>query len=365
MDPAKGSILDLASIIQYLYVANNPLINIDSLGLMYDRGGASSSSPVNEPPAAPSTVVNPPKSTGPSTVVDEPPAPQPGPPPILEDEWESEVASPVRYAILMHFTDDERETAVKYGIIASLIIDAGDSAAIILQALVETGNFFTAQDSDIEIYLQTKHNLAEIDSYFLSRAGYPDSYYLGKSIGDAIAAAAGIGLSVKNIVKAITGASAAAGGTITGASGVGLLVASAGVALTAEGIAEAAGGISLASAAVSNFGDNFGNYDYYDRLRCEGSEKRPDRLSIDKKQLGRKYGEHFDSSKEGYRSSKEYEDFARDIFDDPDAIYYDGTEYYYTKGTNLLRVKPDGSFVSLYPGADSDRVIKAVLIYKK
>ena len=70
-------------------------------------------------------------------------------------------------------------------------------------------------------------------------------------------------------------------------------------------------------------------------------------------------------------SYTEYEDMIKNIFDNPEKIILDlrNNEYLYIKGENLLRVKLNGEFVSLYPGANSSRVINALndgeLIWEK
>ena len=58
----------------------------------------------------------------------------------------------------------------------------------------------------------------------------------------------------------------------------------------------------------------------------------------------------------------EYEDMIEDMFKNPEKIVYDieKNEYYYIRGDDLLRVKENGDFVSMYRGANSDRVTKAI-----
>ncbi len=80
---------------------------------------------------------------------------------------------------------------------------------------------------------------------------------------------------------------------------------------------------------------------------CPGSDK----------QFGRKYGEHRDPDKPGYRSHDEYRDRANEIYNDPnatrttypgDASKYPG-ETHIQSGNDLLRLDPSGNFRSLYP----------------
>jgi hypothetical protein len=75
------------------------------------------------------------------------------------------------------------------------------------------------------------------------------------------------------------------------------------------------------------------------------------------KQYGKKYGEHRDPNRPGYRDYKEYRDTANDMYNDPnatrttysnDASKYPG-ETHIQSGDNLLRLDPNGNFRSLYP----------------
>lgn len=102
-----------------------------------------------------------------------------------------------------------------------------------------------------------------------------------------------------------------------------------------------------------------------DVQRCDpgaGSEAKPSvEMSIDSKQLGSKWGKHkFDYL--NLNTYAEYEQFAKEVFSNPDIIILDfaNGEYLYVKGDDLLRIQLDGQFVSVYPGADSRRVINAV-----
>jgi len=84
-------------------------------------------------------------------------------------------------------------------------------------------------------------------------------------------------------------------------------------------------------------------------------------LGLSDKQVGKKWGEHM----KDYPDMKDYNDYkarAQDVFDNPDKIVIDeeNGEYYYIQGNDLLRVKKDGTFVSMYPGVESGRVKRAI-----
>ncbi|QQZ61577.1 RHS repeat-associated core domain-containing protein [Paenibacillus sonchi] len=83
-------------------------------------------------------------------------------------------------------------------------------------------------------------------------------------------------------------------------------------------------------------------------------------INFDNKQLGKKYGEH----KLDYpgMTHQQYKEYAISIFENPDRAVFDANnnEFYYIRGDDLLRVKENGDFISLYPGADSTRVKRAI-----
>ncbi|WP_223629792.1 RHS repeat-associated core domain-containing protein [Thermomonas beijingensis] len=75
------------------------------------------------------------------------------------------------------------------------------------------------------------------------------------------------------------------------------------------------------------------------------------------KQFGKKYGEHRDSSREGYRSPQEYRERANEVFNSPKAertsIRSDAPEHagetHIREGGDLLRLDQNGNFRSMYP----------------
>ena len=62
------------------------------------------------------------------------------------------------------------------------------------------------------------------------------------------------------------------------------------------------------------------------------------------------------------KNHTEYREYADKVFSEPDRIIHDvkNGEYYYIKGNDLLRIKENGDFVSLYPGAGSGKVLDAI-----
>jgi hypothetical protein len=80
-------------------------------------------------------------------------------------------------------------------------------------------------------------------------------------------------------------------------------------------------------------------------------------LSFNPKQIGKKFGEHRDVTRPGYRTHQEYLDKAKQMMNDPNAKVnkfpsaspkYPG-ETHIQSGNDLLRLDPNGNFRSLYP----------------
>lgn len=86
-----------------------------------------------------------------------------------------------------------------------------------------------------------------------------------------------------------------------------------------------------------------------------------EKVIFNSKQLGQKWGKHkFDYT--DLKSHNEYKNLAEEVFNNPEKIIHDSSngEYYYTRGQDLLRLKENGDFVSLYPGSSNEKVTKAI-----
>ena len=87
----------------------------------------------------------------------------------------------------------------------------------------------------------------------------------------------------------------------------------------------------------------------------------PSELIIRNAQLGDKWRTHrFDYP--NLSDHVAYRELAHDIFRRHDRMVYDAwyNEFYFIRGLDVLRVLVDGVFVSLYPGANSPRVMDAI-----
>jgi hypothetical protein len=82
-----------------------------------------------------------------------------------------------------------------------------------------------------------------------------------------------------------------------------------------------------------------------------------EKLPYSELQIGRKFGEHIDPSRPGYRTHMEYLERAQEIYSSEkssitkfpmDARKYPG-ETHYQLENDLLRLDPKGKFRSLYP----------------
>lgn len=90
--------------------------------------------------------------------------------------------------------------------------------------------------------------------------------------------------------------------------------------------------------------------------------KKNPQWSPDDAQLGKKFGEHWNKSKPGYRNPQEYRQLAKDVYHDPqsvrttfpnDAPKYRG-ETHIQRGDDLLRLDSDGNFRTLYPASNGE-----------
>ena len=93
----------------------------------------------------------------------------------------------------------------------------------------------------------------------------------------------------------------------------------------------------------------------------ESGVNLPSEYNISSKQFGKKWGKHKMDYPE-MKNMSEYKELIDDVFRNPDRIIEDieNNEFLYIKGDNLLRLTNDGSFVSLYPGASSWKVLSAL-----
>ena len=178
-----------------------------------------------------------------------------------------------------------------------------------------------------------------------------------------------LGRGFGHILSVALGAAGELGTTITSA---GLIAASGLLALPTGGTVlipgvEAAEAVlvngSAVSIAIMQAGVEGFNNDPNMQFSTASSENSdiPDTINYDSKQVGKKYGEHMVDYPD-MKDYTEYKKYADEIFKTPDQIVHDAKngEYYYIKGNDLLRVKENGDFVSLYPGAESGRVINAI-----
>ena len=155
------------------------------------------------------------------------------------------------------------------------------------------------------------------------------------------------------------------GGLLLTLAGGGSEIASVGsssaisIPAVAEGIGIAGSGLAISFDALRNMFDV--RIQKSESSKGDGGGKEtPSEYNISSKQFGKKWGKH----KIDYPdlSMEEYRDLIDDVFKNPDKIIrdVDNNEFLYLKGENLLRITENGDFVSLYPGANSDRVLSAI-----
>ena len=171
-------------------------------------------------------------------------------------------------------------------------------------------------------------------------------------------------VTLESEAAGVTGEAGEAAGIAAEAGEAGGMVGSEGVAAVEGAAEEAAGAIEgAAGEAAEAIEGAAGKGKIRIESACEsgsGSELLK-RINIDAKQLGKKWGKHrYDYP--DMNNFGEYKQFANKVFSDPDKIIWDSInqEYLYVKGNDLLRVQSSGNFVSLYPGAESGKVLKAI-----
>ena len=184
----------------------------------------------------------------------------------------------------------------------------------------------------------------------------PKAFYLGRVVGHAISVAIGAGESAFGVLTAA--AAIGTGGFTALMSGGALSLA--GVSISAAGMTAGgvlvADGTTIASKALYSMGADISNYKY-----CSSGGKIPKKVNYDNKQLGDKWGEHMQDYPK-LKSHTEYKKLANEVFSKSDKIIFDSkyNEFYYLKGNDLLRLNPNGDFISLYPGANSSRVLDVI-----
>ena len=237
----------------------------------------------------------------------------------------------------------------------------------LLNAVIPTPEIISA--NSYASYVNATNDLSE---HIAQSTGYPAAYYAGRMAADELMRLIGIaanflGTSAAGVGLAASAASVkiALASTVSGSVPV-LIVDSAllvsGLAMAVCGEAIAAAGASVSKFASERYDHDSSKYsEYMEKAGCNSAPSQPDSINFDSKQLGKKYGEH----RKDYPDMKEYTDYrdrAYDVFNSPEQIIYDDTcgEFYYIQGNDLLRIKSNGDFVSMYHGVNSDRVVRAI-----
>ena len=251
LDPAgydiSSYVADPMQLVQYLYVKDNPIRYTDSLGLVNE----SVSNWVQE------------------KLYD------------ISDYFRQKVGD-----VTKHLTNPVRAMDLEMGIIASILMSAGDSASAILQVLINSGRYMTGQLPSMAYFESYLHTKNQVNQYFEDRAAYTDSYYLGKTIGDIVGTAIGIGITAKGIGELL----AALIGTGSGAGAAALPIV---IAISSEGVIAVGAGATIAAAAVSNFSNDF------QKFQCEQKKAASEKPS--KEQL-KKVAERFGFKKTNFKS---------------------------------------------------------------
>jgi hypothetical protein len=180
-------------------------------------------------------------------------------------------------------TDSTRQADLCIGIAVSLVKPLLDAAAISTYVAVDIIEIITGSNVAKWLYINYNNNLDQILEKLVERLRYPDSYYLGRMIGDIGVIAVGIFGGADGIAKIVEGIGFGAEGTACGAvataTGVG---APAGIAVIGGSLVSAAALIEtgamelgacaiLASEGVTNFGNDYNSFRYNNKIDCENS----------------------------------------------------------------------------------------------
>ncbi len=191
----------------------------------------------------------------------------------VQDDANSKFSSLGKNAqyVLTCFDNPLRRQGFDPGIIAALLINAGDSWAMVLQGVINLGNQLTCQLPTTEYYEKYLTDADKVNTYFADASAYLDSYYLGKTVGDAAVALFGTGMAVKGVTTAIEGGITAAAGVATLPEGVGAGIAVAGAALALEGVSEAVACGAVALSAIGKVSGDLSEFLEYDKYACKNT----------------------------------------------------------------------------------------------
>lgn len=249
------------------------------------------------------------------------------------------------------------------GVFASVAINGGVSSALFLQCLASTIDLLSGQPGRSSIYMDSLHDAQKLNQILEEDSASKQDYYAGKAAADAVFLVGGFISVVYGIAKIVSGVGTIGEGAALSSTGggaaVGIPALGVGAMLVVQGATTVVAGTAVAATAAGNLGDDVKAY--FDKAECESKPAPPKSVNFSDKQLGKKYGEHRDDYPH-FKEYTQYRDYALNVFSNPEKIIFDPScdEFYYIQGKDLLRVKSNGDFVSLYPGATSPRVLDAI-----
>lgn len=183
----------------------------------------------------------------------------------------------------MHFTDPARLACLSIGVGVSLVKALLDSAVIGAAVGLEMLTLFADSYDVNRLYDDYNNDINQVLDKRATNIQYPDSFYLGRTIGDIAVMAIGVFGVMDGISKIGEGIGVAAGGAAVGtgvSSGTAGAGAAAGIAviggaltsagaLIGAGAVELSASIALIATGAGNVGDDFANYDYFKKLACD------------------------------------------------------------------------------------------------
>jgi len=239
--------------------------------------------------------------------------------------------------VTKHFSSSVRMADVGRGAVASVLISAGDSGAIILQALINAGYLLTWQLPSVEYFNEHLKTNEQINGFFLSMSTFSDSYYLGRVLGDLLGVSIGLGVTIK-------GGSELGTGLFASASAV---AAPLGIALSADGVVTAGAGITIAYTAAANLDDDFSKFQCEQRNN-DVSEYLDDWSAADRGSSGANMEYHY--IKHGTEvGAKNLPDYCRKARAFRDTVLKKRLSHYRIGGAtdNVYRWKFNGKYIDM------------------
>ncbi|MDR3277773.1 MAG: RHS repeat-associated core domain-containing protein [Oscillospiraceae bacterium] len=232
-----------------------------------------------------------------------------------------------------HFMEPDRAGNLLLGVAAAIAKGLIDSGGVPLSATLDLVNNLTANFTGTTYTTTYYENyIGSSDKLFSILAGkvtHPDSFYLGKTLGDIGLMGMSIGLGATGIATIVGSITVGAGGTVGGATvsatGVGAIVGipaiigsiEVAVAGVGAGAIELTAAVAMFMSGAGSVGDDLGNFNYFNKLDCDAETYSVDwsrgRAATAKENLMKHFDKH--GSEVGAKDLEAYAKKARSFRD--------------------------------------------------